>query len=498
MLYSRPIDTPLPPPPAGPLEPVPVRPERALSEPRLSTPLTVLSAIVLLAGIAFVVWLHHTIPPLERLASPERALALLVGRTMDLDHALTRLSPWERFFFELSTGDSSRELEQSIDWYQELVEQSGSASSDLELAILRAEAGQREAVTNTVEEWATLREPYPNYAAVLRAAYLGVIPDRETVRLLQAEVAEALPGGWFYDRVMLNLAENAGDKALRSAIEAQSLRRQGGLLRKGLQLATVEWMLVFVGMGSLAWIIRYRHHEDAIRVAEAPVPPRWAAWPGLQVLIIGGAIEIVLTVVLLFGESRNLILRLLAIPLATFPLIVLTIRYLLQPWQLTPVRAFGLKPVERGWSNVLILVPAVFAAISLGEWGLDHVADRLRLANHWTEWFDPDLVWGSGPMFLVSLTEYVVLAPVLEEFTFRGLLFATLRRRVGPWWAGAISSALFAAAHGYGVIGFLSVLWSGLLWAWAYEKSGSLLPGILAHALNNLTVCTGLVMLLRS
>jgi membrane protease YdiL (CAAX protease family) len=101
-------------------------------------------------------------------------------------------------------------------------------------------------------------------------------------------------------------------------------------------------------------------------------------------------------------------------------------------------------------------------------------------------------------MFLVSLIEYVVLAPVLEEFTFRGLLFATLRRRVGFWWAASISSALFAAAHGYGLIGFLSVFWSGLLWAWAYEKSGSLLPGMLAHALNNLTVCTGLVMLLRS
>jgi hypothetical protein len=444
------------------------------------------------------VWLHHEIPPLERVATPERALALLVGRTMDLDQALTRLSPWERFFFELSTGDSSRELDQGIEWYQELVEQGGSPASDFELAILRAEGGRREEVAETVDEWATLREPYPSYAVVLRAAYLGVIPDRETVGLLQAEVAEALPGGWFYDRVMLNLAESAGDKTLRSNIEAQSLRRQGALLRKGLQLATVEWMLVFVGVGALAWIVRHRHELDAIRVGDAPVPPRWAAWPGVQVLVIGGAIEIVLTVVLLFGESRSLVLRLLAIPLASLPLMVLALRYLLKPWRLSPAQAFGLKPIERGWSNLFLLVPAVYAATCLGEWGLDHVADRLRLTNHWTEWFDPDLVWGGGPMFLVSLIEYVVLAPVLEEFTFRGLLFATLRRRVGPYWAASISSAIFAAAHGYGIIGFLSVLWSGVLWAWTYEKSGSLLPGIMAHALNNLTVCTGLVMLLRS
>jgi hypothetical protein len=459
---------------------------------------TLVALLVLLAGITFVVWLHRAVPPLERLAAPERALALLVGRTMDLDQALARLSVWERFFFELSTGDTSRELDQSIEWYEELVEHAGGEASELELAILRAERGQREELAGLVDDWAARRPPFTGYAALLRAAYLGVVPDRETVTRLQAEAADALPSGWFYDRVMTNLAEHAGDKNLRSSIEAQSLRRQNALLRKGLQLATVEWLLVFVGLGALVWIVWHRRDADAVRVGEAPVPPRWALWPGLQVLIIGGAIEIVLTVVLLFGESRSLLLRLVAIPLATLPLAVLAFRFLLQPWRLDPRQAFGLKPIEYGRSNLLLLVPAVFAATSLGEWGLDHLADRLRLANHWTEWFDPDLVWGGGPMFLVSLIEYVVLAPLLEEFTFRGLLFATLRRRLGPWWAASLSSALFAAAHGYGVIGFLSVFWSGILWAWAYEKSGSLLPGILAHAVNNLTVCTGLVMLLRS
>ena len=482
------------------LPPVQVRAQPAgpLAEPRLSIALTVACAVILLAGIVFVVWLHRTIPPLERLNAPDRDLALLVGRTMDLDQALTRLSLWERFFFELSTGDSSRELEQSIEWYQELVEHSGTPASELELAILHFEAGRRDDATRTVEAWVSLRAPYPNFAAALRGAYLGVTPDRATVGLLQAELAEALPSGWFYDRVMVNLADAAGDKTLRATIDAQSFRRQDALLRKGLQLATVEWMVVFVGVGALAWIARHRRDLGAVRVGEASVPPRWPAGPGVQVLLVGGAIEIVLTVLFLFGESRSLLMRFLAIPLASLPLMWLTYRYLLAPWSLTARQAFGLTPGPLGWANLFLVVPAVFAATSLGEWGLDHLAERMRLTNHWTEWFDPDLVWGSGPMFLMSLIEYVVLAPILEEFTFRGLLFATLRRRMGPFWAAAISSLLFAAAHGYGLLGFASVFWSGLLWAWAYEKSGSLLPGIIAHALNNLTVCTGLVMLLRS
>ena len=63
--------------------------------------------------------------------------------------------------------------------------------------------------------------------------------------------------------------------------------------------------------------------------------------------------------------------------------------------------------------------------------------------------------------------------------------------------AALLSAGVFAVAHGYGWIGFISVLWSGLLWAWAYEKTGSLIPGMVAHALNNLLVCLAVMALLR-
>ena len=76
--------------------------------------------------------------------------------------------------------------------------------------------------------------------------------------------------------------------------------------------------------------------------------------------------------------------------------------------------------------------------------------------------------------------------PVLEELLFRGVLYGTLRLRLGPWPATAVSAGVFALAHGYGVIGFASVAMSGVLWAVAYERTRSLLPGILAHALNNI------------
>ena len=143
-------------------------------------------------------------------------------------------------------------------------------------------------------------------------------------------------------------------------------------------------------------------------------------------------------------------------------------------------------------------VVAVVAAGLLGEWVMGQIAAPLNLSSHWTEWFDADLVWAPLPVMAVSLTEYVLLAPVFEELAFRGLLFGVLRRRFQWMPAAAISAGIFALAHGYGLIGFTSVFWSGLIWAWIYERTGSLLPGMIAHGANNLLVCLSVMALLRS
>jgi hypothetical protein len=52
--------------------------------------------------------------------------------------------------------------------------------------------------------------------------------------------------------------------------------------------------------------------------------------------------------------------------------------------------------------------------------------------------------------------------------------------------SAGVSAAMFAGGHGYGLIGLLSVFWSGWLWAVGYERTRSLLPGIVAHSVENL------------
>ena len=52
-------------------------------------------------------------------------------------------------------------------------------------------------------------------------------------------------------------------------------------------------------------------------------------------------------------------------------------------------------------------------------------------------------------------------------------------------------------AHGYGLQGFAAVTWSGMIWALGYERTRSLLPGMLAHAASNLLATTSFLLLLR-
>jgi membrane protease YdiL (CAAX protease family) len=468
--------------------------------PRFSTSVTILSAVILLAGLAGFAWLQLSVPRLDRVPTPERALDLMVGRMMDLEEAVALAPVWERRLYDFTSGGRAYELAQAVEWFEEITAASPDPLFLLRLAVLKAEAGDLEWVRWQVNAWESRSDPFPSYGGILRAAYLEptMAPDNEQV--LQAELAEALPGGWFYDRLALNLAARGGDPALLTVTKAALFARGEPLLQRSRVLALVEVaVLAAGGVILIAHWRRGRRPGDArsLQVGRALLPPLWSGGAGIAVLFWGGALGIILIAILLTFGTDDPVVRLTVIPVTNLPLLMLARTYLLRGPGEGLCSAFGLVPVREGWRRLVLAVPAVLALGLLGEWAIDRVAVTFNHASHWTEWFDPDLVWGSFPVLGISLLEYVVLAPAFEELVFRGLLFATFRRRFGPGASALLSAALFAIAHGYGILGFVSVLWSGTLWAWTYEKTGSLLPGMIAHALNNLMVCTTVIVLLR-
>ncbi len=78
----------------------------------------------------------------------------------------------------------------------------------------------------------------------------------------------------------------------------------------------------------------------------------------------------------------------------------------------------------------------------------------------------------------------VALGPVIEEIVFRGVAYTALRKRFGVWLSAAISSLLFAFAHGNIAQG-LPIFGMGMMLALLLEHTGDLKASMVFHALNN-------------
>ena len=92
----------------------------------------------------------------------------------------------------------------------------------------------------------------------------------------------------------------------------------------------------------------------------------------------------------------------------------------------------------------------------------------------------------TGMSALLTFFAVTVFAPVVEELFFRGFIYGGLRGRIGATNIGAtiVSALIFTALHST-LDQFISILVLGLFLAWLYEKTGSLIPGIVFHGVNN-------------
>lgn len=144
-------------------------------------------------------------------------------------------------------------------------------------------------------------------------------------------------------------------------------------------------------------------------------------------------------------------------------------------FQRTPARA------AVGWV-LLAWVMQVFGAII---W---------RMASHSTAVNAPPIhvIGGAvGAAIAVAL-----IAPVAEEIVFRGFLYGALRNRLGTGLASTVGGVAFGVAHAFPGGAHWSVVpplvFFGIVLCLLYERTGSLLPCIAAHMLQN-SIVTGFV-----
>ncbi len=141
---------------------------------------------------------------------------------------------------------------------------------------------------------------------------------------------------------------------------------------------------------------------------------------------------------------------------------------------------------ERG-AKTGVVVLFTMAAIGLdrvGHFAIRYAGGGLGLRSPWSDQFPPETAQFSMRLIGVIL-EIVILAPLVEELVCRRVIFAAFRQRWRFGFAALASAVIFAAPHAYSAVGMLALLWTGLVTAWAYDRTANLWPGLLVHAANN-------------
>lgn len=77
-----------------------------------------------------------------------------------------------------------------------------------------------------------------------------------------------------------------------------------------------------------------------------------------------------------------------------------------------------------------------------------------------------------------------ILGPIAEEIFFRGFMYNAVKKGIGIFPALLTTSFFFAVLHAH-LVGFLPIMVLGMLLAYLYEKTGSLIPSITVHIIHN-------------
>lgn len=128
--------------------------------------------------------------------------------------------------------------------------------------------------------------------------------------------------------------------------------------------------------------------------------------------------------------------------------------------------------------------PALFTGVSLAPALYFTVAIVLLiLPEAWTESYgeaSADIVTGT----VLGAISVAIVAPVVEEVIFRGLIMTRLSRAMPGWLAVLLSAAIFGLCHGEPVW-FCYTFVVGAFFAFIDLRAGSILPSILGHIMFN-------------
>ena len=144
------------------------------------------------------------------------------------------------------------------------------------------------------------------------------------------------------------------------------------------------------------------------------------------------------------------------------------------------------------WRKFAVVSPAY---LRTRQWGVFFwcavAALGTLIPSAWLQGLLPDMTDMKSETFKMILgNDYgyfvlCLLAPFVEELVFRGAILRALLGSFSRHWAAiAISAAIFALVHA-NPVQMPHALLVGLLLGWMYYRTGSILPGVAVHWVNN-------------
>lgn len=135
-------------------------------------------------------------------------------------------------------------------------------------------------------------------------------------------------------------------------------------------------------------------------------------------------------------------------------------------------------PARRGRAVVLAIVALVVIVAAAGALSpfLDAGDEQGLVPDGWDS--------SRAAPFLANAAVVTIAAPFVEELLYRGLGYGLLTQFLGPVPAILITGVAFGLAHGL-VLGLPVLSIFGITLGWLRWRTGSVVPGMIVHALFN-------------
>ena len=188
--------------------------------------------------------------------------------------------------------------------------------------------------------------------------------------------------------------------------------------------------------------------------------------PGWSLIVFGLALPVIGFAVVRLLPNREM----LTVLGAFFLIGLLAVIVAVAPLGKAAFPALGLRPAN--WKYpVFGALGTLFLSVAVSQIGIEPQGMKQVIE------FVPNQV-------VVSLLLLAVLAPIVEELVFRGLIYGWIAGRWGTTAGFIVSSLAFAAAH-FEPAHIVLVLPLGFFFGWLRRRTDSLLPSLFSHIVNN-------------